>query len=136
MFNVIIFALIFIAYENDRILEKTHEVATTYGFGDEGNISKLFQTMLLAHMHISFNKMGENGSHVPYLLALPQHDLTMTVYWNSDTLINVESPNLIESIKSAMSFHYNIAKEFHNFELTRYNIEEWTWAMMISGSRT
>lgn len=116
-------------------MDKSYEFASQITYKDPTQTNKIFQTFMNAHWHIAMNHLGEDGAHVHYLAALPQFDLTTSIYWKRDTLIEIDSLNLIEEIRGNMSYHHHLCQEFANFEHTRYNPDEWNWAFTISGSR-
>lgn len=86
-------------------------------------------------MHIHMNRTGKEGAHSSYICALPSEELTMTQFWNRDTMIEIDSFNLINEVQESMRTYNFFAKEFAEFEHTKYNMDEWYWAFNIANSR-
>jgi len=88
-----------------------------------------------AHMLVVMNNLGPDSIYAPYVDSLPTHDMTMNVYWTDEVLKNISSPIIREEYARNMRFYNGIAKEFVEFEVTKYDKNEWNWALNSANSR-
>ena len=126
------------SYKPDEFYElnqKSHELAKKIGWLNPAQTNKMYQLILTSHVHMLMNNMGEEGTYAAYIKALPSQELTQSVYWPREILIKIDSGNIIEEYKRALSISMIIAKEFKNFEHSKYDINAWNWSFNIVSSR-
>ena len=115
----------------NKVLEKCNWMAKSLSRDNYGLQNKFYQHFLWTHFHILIGILGEDAVNYPYLQALPRFDLTNHVYWPKEVLAEVDSKAIIEEYTNWFAFNSAIAKEFVDFEYTKYNKDEWAWAFNI-----
>jgi hypothetical protein len=121
--------------EGPKIVEKTYQVAQETTDGSKPMVNKMVEQMLNAHMHIHYNRLGDDSLNTAYLKSLPVMEMAMPPFWDKDTLVQIDSKNLQDEYRKVCSTHNFIAKHFTEFEATNYGREEWIWAFHTVGSR-
>jgi hypothetical protein len=117
------------------LVQKSIEIAKEITAYHTSGYNRVLQTLLNTHLLIQMNRMGEGGPHAPMLEALPDMELTMSPYWQKEDLIEVDSFNVINEHRNATHLQTYMAKQFQDFEFTRYGSDEFMWAFHIAGSR-
>ena len=117
-------------YKPDQFYElnqRSYELAKKIGWISPAQTNKMYQLILTSHVHMLMNLMGEDGTYAAYIKSLPSQELTQSVYWPKEILIKIDSGNIIEEYKRAMSISMIIANEFKKFQYTQYDTNGWNW---------
>lgn len=125
-------------YKPDQFYElnqRSYELAKKIGWISPAQTNKMYQLILTSHVHMLMNLMGEDGTYAAYIKSLPSQELTQSVYWPKEILIKIDSGNIIEEYKRAMSISMIIANEFKKFQYTQYDTNGWNWWFNIVSSR-